>query len=230
MRSRGDDPGSLLTRTMRLEARRVIGWASVCLMLAVLVQSRWLAGFDAMLTEWAQAHRASNGDGVARTLTFFGSSTWALAAGVMMTAWWARARQGRMIAVFWLSWGLGLAVQSVLRCGVAQWRPDAPLPASIHSMVDRLFSTGFTSGHAFRSAFVFGWWANVLTQRRTSWRRIGAVACVALIILVGWTRVYLWRHWMSDVVGGWVIAAWSLAVAARLGAWGESSPARGRGL
>ena len=195
---------------------RVYLWVAVCAVLALIVKMRWLAALDIAVADWAQGVRTPGKDAAARASTFFGSSTWALAAGVVMTGWWARAKRWRTIGAFWVSWGIGLALQSVLRCWVAQWRPDVYLPASLHWVVDRLFNTGFPSGHAFRSTFIFGWWIDALQRHPAHGARAALAACAVLIVLVGATRVYLHRYWMSDVVGGWVVAMLSLALACAL--------------
>jgi membrane-associated phospholipid phosphatase len=49
-----------------------------------------------------------------------------------------------------------------------------------------------------------------MMRRRGGW---AAAGCAALILLVGATRVYLDRHWMTDVVGAWMLAGTALALA-----------------
>jgi membrane-associated phospholipid phosphatase len=65
------------------------------------------------------------------------------------------------------------------------------------------------SGHAQTAAVLWGWLALKLR------RRWFAVLAVAIIILVGISRVYLGVHWPGDVLAGWLIGAAIVLVAWR---------------
>jgi undecaprenyl-diphosphatase len=53
-------------------------------------------------------------------------------------------------------------------------------------------------------------------------RRLALAAGVALVVLVGLTRMWLGVHFLSDVIGGWSLGvAWSLLTAVLFGAFAE---------
>jgi undecaprenyl-diphosphatase len=77
-------------------------------------------------------------------------------------------------------------------------------------------SYSFPSGHALFSVCFFGGLAVLLTHR-VNGRALQAavwVVAVALILLIGGSRVYLGVHYPTDVVGGYAVGiAWVSAVA-----------------
>lgn len=185
-------------------------WALLTGCLAVAVKAGWLLGLDRHAASWMEAIRGPWLDQAAAAVTFFGSSPWTLAIGGGMAAWWCAHQRSHQACIFIGAWGVGLALQTILRLWVGQWRPDTMLPPS-PDLLARYELAGFTSGHAFRSALLYGWWIQALRSRRTRWTAAAAVGCALLIALVGASRLYLRRHWLTDVVGAWGVAAAALS-------------------
>ncbi|WP_436690562.1 MULTISPECIES: phosphatase PAP2 family protein [unclassified Geodermatophilus] len=107
----------------------------------------------------------------------------------------------------------------------------APITVSLKELVGRVrpaFEDGglsygglsYPSGHSsgiaalVTVALVLAW-----PRLAPRWRRPAVVAGVALVVLVGLTRMWLGVHFLSDVLGGWSLGvAWALAVALVFGA------------
>lgn len=179
-----------------------------------------LALVDVRAAALVAALRSPGLDGPVRLLTFFGSSAWSGLALAGLSGWaWRRGKRPE-VRILAATFALGFAVEAALRLLVVHWRPDAlTIPASMDLMT-RFHLTGFPSGHAFRSAFLFGWLSQALGRARMG--RWGRWMCLAMIGVVGLTRVYLNRHWMSDVLGGWLVASVALLIAL---VWKRSSAA-----
>jgi len=82
---------------------------------------------------------------------------------------------------------------------LAKWAVDRPRPNAA--------PWGYPSGHALIVVVFFGVIAYlIVTSRiRRRWRWTGAVLCVAMMLAVGWSRLYLDMHWLSDVGGGFAV-------------------------
>lgn len=85
---------------------------------------------------------------------------------------------------------------------VARPRPD---------VFDKVIPTptvpSFPSGHTSNSLLIYGLFGLLLTRTwPSSRRRMGVVVPLFLLaFLIGFTRLYLAVHFVSDVLGGWVL-------------------------
>ena len=206
---------SARSQVARRDAGRLAlwAWALGLGLLAIAVKQGFFVAVDRQVAQGLANIRQPHLDAAVRIVTWFGSGPWTLLVVAGMGAWWLARGRRRTWRIF-VGTGLSaLALQIVLRLWVGQWRPDALGVPSQLDLLTRHELAGFPSGHAFRAAFLYGWWSDALIHRRTRWASAAAVGCAALTVVVGFTRVYLGRHWFSDVVGGWVVAGMALAVA-----------------
>jgi undecaprenyl-diphosphatase len=116
--------------------------------------------------------------------------------------------RARMAGFVLLATGGGALVSSLLKELFGRPRPDL-LP---HGM--QVYTASFPSGHAMLSAVVYLTLAALLA-RVVPTRRLKIFllsVAMAVVALVGMSRVYLAVHWPSDVLAGWAAgAAWALA-------------------
>jgi undecaprenyl-diphosphatase len=100
-------------------------------------------------------------------------------------------------------------------CGrlVDRPRPSAELITVLISERDVHSFPSFPSGHAVFYTVFFGFlWFLTFTRvhiRLLRWPLLGAFS--VLIVLVGIARLYLGAHWVSDVAGGYLLGAATLA-------------------
>ncbi len=187
--------------------RPVFAWFAFLFVLSAMVAVGWLRPLDAAVTEWIRAHPNPNLDWLARQITFFGSSAWFVS--VMLVWSGLLFTRGKRTAVrrLWVAWLAGLAIQAGLRLVVAQWRPDVAMLPQALSLWQRYDLAGFTSGHAYRAAFLaFGMRKLHAPDKRLWVRVLTSIACI-LAVGVALTRVYLLRHWVTDALGAALLAA-----------------------
>lgn len=112
-------------------------------------------------------------------------------------------------------------LDALLKLVVGRPRPVFPVPVATAA------GYAYPSGHAFGSFVGCGVLLAVLLPRLPRGAaRAGAVGvAAAVVLLVGWSRVGLGVHWLTDVFAGWVAGAGWLAV---MVAVSRSRPFRGR--
>ena len=146
------------------------------------------------------------------------------APGAAVTAWIVLTtltivlviRRRHRLAVYVAVTGLGTAVLSpLLKQLVDRLRPMVDTPVAAAG------GPSFPSGHTLAATVWVGVVLLVLLPVVPPRRRRLAVAIgVALVVVVGLTRIALGVHFVSDVLAGWLIgAAWLLATATAFRTW-----------
>ena len=138
-------------------------------------------------------------------ITALGDWTLLVALAVAVGVWcWQNGTRGRILILGTTVLG-GLALNQVLQIFFYRFRPVD---------VDHLTqNTFFPGGHALLSLCVYGIAAFFLLERRPPRERLLGAALVALVVLlIGFSRVYLGLHYSSDLVAGYAAAAiWLIA-------------------
>lgn len=114
--------------------------------------------------------------------------------------WW---RIGRLEAILFQVAGLLTLVTITLKLAIKRPRPSADLV----QVLSRAQDNGFPSGHAFFAVVILGLLAYFIfiNVKNHTLRTIVLIGLIALILLIGTSRVYLGVHWPSDVIGGYLI-------------------------
>lgn len=90
---------------------------------------------------------------------------------------------------------------------------DRPRPEPSQALLT-LTDASFPSGHAALSMTFFGYLAYIILGEVLSWRTkiLVILGSVFAIATVGFSRIFLGVHWPSDVLGGYLLGAWSLVI------------------
>lgn len=147
---------------------------------------------------------------------------WMLVVGV---AWLLLRRQPRL-AVYVAVTALGaLVLNAVVKALVARLRPVVDDP------VYTVPGWSFPSGHAMSSLVFYGVlflvFGPMLRQRP---RAIFATTLAIVVALVGFTRIALGAHYLTDVVAGWLLGTlWLIATAVAFHHWRQDAHITGAG-
>ena len=191
----------------------VIAAAVVFTILLAGVRLRWapLESVD----HGAAAHLNSLVAGHAVLVTVVKAVTWLGSDGVLWTVIAASAlvlalRKRWRLAIYLLVTGAGaLVLDPMLKSLVGRLRPVVAHPIA-HGA-----GNSFPSGHALGSIVCYGAVFLVfLPATRGRWRTALTAAVVALIALIGISRILLGVHYLSDVVGAWAVGILWLGITA----------------
>jgi membrane-associated phospholipid phosphatase len=140
---------------------------------------------------------------VARGITHTGGvrAMVALAAVSGLVLWLRNQRKFAAMCV--LAAALGGAVNYTAKAIIGRERPDAELRDKAVEETNK----SYPSGHAMGSTIGYGslGYVGVVLLRRRWARALLVVLLLALVLMIGFSRVYLRAHWCSDVIGGYAI-------------------------
>lgn len=160
-----------------------------------------------------------------QTLSTLGSAVVYLPLFALVAVWLLRSGRPRL-AIFVVVTAAGSAgLNALVKLAVHRARPVLPDP------VAHANGLSFPSGHA-QSAMVAASLLGLLALPRLHGaRRAIAVALgVAWVLAIGFARVFLGVHFVSDVLAGYVLgAAWVAAMAAAFRAWRRERSAEAGG-
>lgn len=211
------------TDTPETPARLTLLGVSFAVALVSLLLFGWLARdvaaqatipFDVGASEALHGLASPALDAVVRVLTVLGLfpvlGLMILAASVPL------ARRGRRREIALLVVALAGAVLLHYALKAAFNRPRPVLP-----WAEQDSTAAFPSGHAMDSLVAYLALACVIWQVwGARWGRIALVVTVPLVLLIGFSRVYLGLHFVSDVIGGYVAGlCWLGGVFAAFEGW-----------
>ena len=155
--------------------------------------------FDLSVVTWLQTHGSERGETLFSAISFIGSSGLAVVVVVVGIVFLKRRDWRRLILLGATTAG-AVALNYALKDIYQRSRPTFAsefVPGA---------SWSFPSGHAMDSLVSFGILAYLLLEfvpdRAT--RRWIVGAAIALILLIGFSRIYLGVHFPSDVLGGFI--------------------------
>ncbi len=150
-----------------------------------------------------------------QAVTFLGSTVWIYMIGIPAALFVWRRHHVRLAVFLAVTVVGGGVLNSVLKAVVDRPRPSLVDPVAVAD------GRSFPSGHAMTATVVYG--ALLLVFLPVVARRLRPVvigAAVVLVAAIGFTRLALGVHYISDVLGGFVLGlAWLAASVAAFSTW-----------
>lgn len=196
----------------------VLGASVAFVALAVAAHYVPYFGLDLRITRAVQSLHVGVLDAVLRALTWAGFVPQVDVIGTLLflTLFLFGLRWEAVGVLF--AYGITL-VGMVVKLLVVRPRPSADLVY----VMSQLDSTAFPSGHVLAATSVCGYLAFLAyTLLKPSARRTALIGvALAIVPLMGVSRIYLGQHWFSDVMGAYLLASLWLALTIRFYRWGK---------
>lgn len=182
------------------------------------------SAFDERAARWLHERVADQGVLVAamHVVSFVGSSAVIVPALLVALLWLVR-HEHRRLALFLVVTSIGgTLVSTFVKVIVGRPRPELDEPLAT------AFGKSFPSGHSMGSLVCFGALVVVfLPLVPIGRRRTALVGTAGLVLAVGLSRLVLGVHFLSDVLGGYVLGlAWLTGMVALFETWREERGAR----
>lgn len=169
---------------------------------------------DRKIAVWLHMHATPNLTEAMKFISLLAS--WPVVTGIclFMALYFAWKRSGYRLAAMTLTIPVGMLMNGILKYAFHRSRPSWDDPILI------IGSFGFPSSHAMAATLLYGFLAafGVRKMRTWRWRVLVVLSSGLLVVLIGFSRLYLGVHYLSDVLAG--IAAGSAWLALCLSAVG----------
>jgi membrane-associated phospholipid phosphatase len=176
----------------------------VLLGLTFLAEQSGPDAFDVTATLWLQQFRAPWFATVMYEVSWFGFApeSWVLPFVVAAPF----AIRGMWVEALWLlGTQVSTAIDAALKQLVGRPRPSPDLVGVMAPLSD----PSFPSGHVVQYTALFGcaFYLVYVLAERSRFRTLRLLLLAVPVVLVGPSRLYLGQHWLSDVLGGYAVAA-----------------------
>jgi undecaprenyl-diphosphatase len=184
----------------------LVAWtlgAFVVAVLAAYASEARSPGWEVAVVQFVQGWEIPGLRGLDLWLTRLGHTPWALPLTVLAVAGLMAAGHAKLGLL------LALATTGRILGGIIKIAIDRPRPEAGDVNLAHFFGgPSFPSGHVLGTTLLLGWLAysatHVIPQRAV--RIPFQMACVAVIAMMGISRIELGAHWPTDVAGGYLVA------------------------
>lgn len=195
---------------MVFSRKNAVFWLALCCaaafgLIAWLVQAENTAGFDSAVIGFVQSAESPGLTGAAKFLAVLGSSKGAipLSLAAMALLFVVFKHRLELLLFLWVGVGSNL-INVMLKERFVRERPN------IHRIVEEI-GYSFPSGHSMAAVSLYGVLAFLLWRHipTAAGRTVLIIAAAFMILVMGWSRIYLGVHYPSDVIAGYAAsAAW----------------------
>src|SRR6266566_6324547 len=166
-----------------------------------------LAGPDHEVAGWFHAHLTRTFVSVLRAFTEFGSSEWIGVVLFFMVLYFVWKKYWPSLVTLVVAVPGGMLLNEWMKTAVHRQRPF------LHGWFVDWSGYSFASGHTIGATLLYGQLALFIlpAMKARHWRRLTVASAVLLIALVGFSRIALGAHFLTDVLAAIVFGVLWLA-------------------
>lgn len=174
-----------------------------------ILQRFFQNNIDQPANAWFLANRTDFGTAVFSVITFFGN--WQFLLPVMAIIIWILFIKNKK--KFIIPFGLTvLGAEAITFLGKMMFHRSRPLFAILHET-----DFSFPSGHATIAVAFYGYLAYILIKLgKEKYKWPITIAAILTAFLIGYSRLYLGVHYVSDILAGYLIGLTALIIGANL--------------
>jgi membrane-associated phospholipid phosphatase len=157
--------------------------------------------FDTKAFVFIDAHVNNINTEVMEFFTFLGTHTFLIPANLLLIAWFFFIQKKKWLSIKIPAVALSsLLLMFLLKLIFERPRPSDPLLAEAAGF-------SFPSGHALMSVTFYGLILYIIFKnvKNTVWRLCLSIFFILLIVMIGFSRIYLRVHYASDVIAGFSV-------------------------
>lgn len=183
-----------------------------------IVDREILSKIDPLFGSWLVARTTLPGDHIFATITFLGNAMVISTGTALIGFWLVKKRYWKKVILLFSSVAGGALLNLMLKNVFQRARPAIPGAY----MVDNGFS--FPSGHSMISLVFYGMVAYLAMGyvKNNNWKGLLIVGICVICALIGFSRLYLGVHYLTDVLAGWAAGGLWLAACIFINLWQQN--------
>ena len=152
---------------------------------------------------------------VLEAISFVGKPIFLSLVVILPTLWLLRKQEVRVAIFLVVTVITGALVDTILKAAIGRPRP------TVSGGPPQAFGNSFPSGHSMASLITYGAFMLVVLPYMPKWSRRPAITFTTLLVLaIGFSRLALGMHFLSDVIAGFLFGiAWLLIAVAGFNVW-----------
>ena len=182
----------------------------LCLFVAALITFLYITrkifiqnktSFDDRVFAYLKSHVSERNNEVMEFFTFLGTHKFLIPANLVLIAYFLFIKKNKWYSIKVPAIALSsLGLMFLLKHLFNRQRPTIPL-------LDEAAGLSFPSGHALMSVTFYGLLIYIIfkSYRDRDWKWVPIVFLIILILVIGFSRIYLRVHYASDVLAGYCI-------------------------